>query len=110
MSISNDFLVACVIRLFNEHGTLIWFNKLYGVLDCVISSRSTLSRNLDKLSDLGIITGDWSKSDNSNWIRNFKISDEAERLIDKVIDTYHITINFGTHPETIQFQQDADSK
>lgn len=107
MGISNDFLVACVIRLFNKHETMIWFNKLSDVLGPVISSRSTLSRNIDKLFDLGIITGDWTKSDNGNWIRSFRTSGEAERLIDRVIDTYNVTVNFDDRPETVQFQQDA---
>lgn len=110
MGISNDFLIACVIRLFNRHENMIWFNRLCDILESTISSRNTLSRNLDKLSDLGIITGDWTKSDSGNWIRSFKISDEAERLIDRIIDTYQVIINFDAHPETVQFQQNANLK
>ena len=107
MGISNDFLIACVIRLFNKHESMIWFNKLYDVLGATISSRNTLSHNIDKLFDLGIITGDWTKSENGNWIRSFKTSSEAERLIDRIIEKYDVIVNFDTQPESVQFQRDA---
>ena len=60
----------------------IWFSKLVDILKGEIS-RSTISKNLDKLFDLGIIDGKWEKVDNK-WTRTFKISGEAKNFINHI--------------------------
>ena len=90
--ISKDFLTAAVIRIYNDKKKEpVWFNKLAEVLDGNVS-RSTLSKYIDKLFDYGIITGDWAKNQEDNWVRVFRISGEAEMLMDKAIEKFDITI------------------
>lgn len=84
---SLDFLIACVIRESEIRGEPIWFNKLEKILEGK-ASRSTISKNIDKLFDYGIISGEWDKNSEGNWIRNFHISGEASALVTKISDEY----------------------
>ncbi|MDR3075289.1 MAG: hypothetical protein LBU30_04545 [Candidatus Methanoplasma sp.] len=92
--ISNDFRIASEIRLYNMKDEPIWFNKLadiFGDSGNDKMARSTMSKNIDKLFDFGIITGDWEKIEGS-WVRVFKVSGEAESLIDGIIEKYNLKI------------------
>lgn len=78
-----DYLIACAIWESNKLGQPIWFNKLEKLIGCK-ASRSTISKNIDKLFDYGIISGEWSKNSEGNWVRTFHISGEASSLIAKI--------------------------
>lgn len=78
-----DYLIAYVIWESNRLGQPIWFNKLEKLMGCK-ASRSTISKNIDKLFDYGIISGEWGKNSKGNWVRTFHISDEASALMEKI--------------------------
>ena len=78
-----DYLIACTIWESNRLGQPIWFNRLERLLEGK-ASRSTISKNIDKLFDYGIISGDWSRNSEGNWVRTFHISGEASALMDKI--------------------------
>ena len=84
---SLDFLIACVIRESEKRNEPIWFNKLEKVLEGT-ASRSTISRNIDKLFDYGIINGEWCRNSEGNWARVFHISGEASTLVAKITEQY----------------------
>ena len=84
---SLDFLIACVIRESESKNEPIWFNRLEKVLDG-IASRATISKNIDKLFDYGIISGEWCRNAEGNWARVFRISGEASTLVAKVAEQY----------------------
>ena len=81
--ISDDFLISSIIKLYNDAGKPIWFNKLEKLLEGRMS-RATISRNIDKLFDYGIINGTWEKNSDGSWIRAFTIAGEATLLVDKI--------------------------
>ena len=83
----NDFEIAVKIFRYTENGEDVWFSKLVEDYNGKIS-RSTISKNLDQLFDLGIITGDWKKNEDGKWIRTFKIAGEANGLIRSISDKY----------------------
>ena len=72
---SNDFKVAMRIYECNLSGEPIWYRKLAdefekeGTMD-----RMMVSRNIDKLFDLGIAEGDWEKIDGT-WTRTYRITE-----------------------------------
>lgn len=78
-----DYLIACAIWESNKLGQPIWFNKLEKLMEHK-ASRSTISKNIDKLFDYGIISGEWSKNGEGNWVRTFHISGEASALMEKI--------------------------
>ncbi len=83
--LSNDLKICYVIREYREKKEGIYFTKLVEELKDYMS-RSTVSKTLNKLFDLGIIDGNWEKV-NDKWTRTFKIAGEAEYIIDKIYDT-----------------------
>jgi len=82
--ISDDFLVASIIKKYNDSGEYIWFNKLEDLLKNRMA-RGTVSKNIDKLFDFCLISGEWKKNEEGSWVRVFKVAGEAEKLIDKII-------------------------
>ena len=83
----NDFEVAVKILRYNEKGESVWFSKLVEDLDGRMS-RSTVSKNIDQLFDLGIITGEWEKTSDGKWIRTFRIAGEASGLIRSISEKH----------------------
>ena len=85
-TLPNDFEVAVKIYNYGIKEEPVWFTKLVQDFDREDGmSRMTVSRNIDKLFDLGIISGDWEKVD-GKWVRTFKISGEATQLIKKIAE------------------------
>ncbi|MCK5260545.1 MAG: hypothetical protein KAJ44_00015 [Thermoplasmatales archaeon] len=60
----------------------IWFNKIVKILEKDVS-RSTISKSLDKLFDLGVIDGNWKKAE-GKWTRVFNISGEAKDFVKSI--------------------------
>jgi len=83
--LSNDFQVCTKIYEFNKKGEDIWFSKLVKALNGSIS-QSTISKSIDRLSDRGMIEGDWKKVDGSRWTRTFKITGEFEGFVKGLYD------------------------
>ena len=83
----SDFKIAIRIYRCNQRNEPTYFNKLVQDFEGKIS-RATVSKNLDQLLDLGIIAGDWQKSDNGKWIRTFKITDDVSSLISSLSEKY----------------------
>ena len=92
---SLDFLIACVIRESESRDEPIWFNRLEKVLEG-IASRATISKNVDKLFDYGIIGGEWCRNSEGNWARVFRISGEASTLVAKIAEQYRDDIGLRT--------------
>lgn len=84
----SDFEIAIRIYNYNRAGESVWLKKLVDDLDKKIS-RVTISKNLDQMFDLGIISGEWEKID-GKWVRTFKISGEATSLISAIADRHPI--------------------
>ncbi|MCQ2070024.1 MAG: hypothetical protein MJZ68_02720 [archaeon] len=83
----NDFEIAVRIYRYNQRNEPIYLTRLVEDLEGRIS-RATISKNLDQMFDLGIITGGWRKSDNGKWIRTFDIADNAKELISAIAEKY----------------------
>lgn len=84
--LSPDLKVCSVIYEFSKvRKEKIWFNKIVRVLDNDVS-RSTVSKSLDKLFDLGIIDGNWEKVNGRKWTRVFKIAGEANDFVKNIYD------------------------
>lgn len=78
--LSNDLKICSVIYQYqHEKNEKVWFSKLVDLLADDMS-RTTVSKTVDKLFDLGMIDGTWEKVD-GKWTRTFKIAGEAEDLI-----------------------------
>ena len=84
---SLDFLIACVIRESNNMNDPIWFNRLENILKGR-ASRATISKNLDKLFDYGIVNGNWATNKNGDWVRTLYISGEATELMNKISEEH----------------------
>jgi DNA-binding PadR family transcriptional regulator len=79
--LSNDLKICYLIYKYTEkEGKDIWFSKLVNDLQNDVS-RTTISKILDKLFDLGIIDGEWKKTEDGKWTRVFKIAGEAKDFI-----------------------------
>lgn len=78
-----DYLIACTIWESDKAEQPVWFNKLERLLEGK-ASRSTISKNIDKLFDYGIISGEWGRNSDGNWVRTFHISGEASALVEKI--------------------------
>ena len=77
--LSTDLKVCYYIYKFNDiEGKKIWFSKLVETFND--ASRSTISKSIDKLFDLGMIDGKWEKAE-GKWTRVFKISGEAKDFV-----------------------------
>ena len=85
--LSNDFKVAVRILDYNKKGEPVWFAKLVEDMKEEVS-KVTISKNIDKLFDLGIINGDWEKLSNGKWVRTFQIAGEASSLIESIAEKY----------------------
>lgn len=81
--ISDNFLISSIIKIYNDAGKPIWSGKLEKLLEGRMSG-DTISYNIDKLSDYGIIDGTWEKNSDGSWIRSFTIADEATLLVEKI--------------------------
>ena len=85
----NDFEIAVRIYRYNQRNEPIYLTKLVEDLEGKIS-RATISKNIDQMFDLGIITGDWQQS-NGKWIRTFSIAGEATGLISAIAEKYPVS-------------------
>ncbi len=65
---SQEEKVALEIQKYNDLKDHIYFSKLINVLGEEIS-RSTISKIIDKLFDLGMVEGRWENY-NGKWVRN----------------------------------------
>lgn len=83
--LSYDLKICYIIKEYQERKEGVYFTKLVDELKNDMS-RSTVSKTLNKLFDLGIIDGTWEKVDDK-WIRVFRIAGEAEDLINKIYTT-----------------------
>lgn len=72
---SNDFLVCLKIFEFNQKDEKIWFSKLIKEMNGMLA-QSTISKSLDKLSDMGMIEGEWEHADGC-WMRTLKVTNES---------------------------------
>lgn len=77
--LSSELKMCVIIYEHNLRGEKIWFSKLVEVLAGDVS-RSTISKNIDRLFDLGMIDGKWEKVD-GRWTRTFSVAGEAEELV-----------------------------
>lgn len=66
----------------NKKGDPIYFSKLVKILDGRIS-RNRISQALDRLFDEGILTAEFKKI-NQKWARVYKVSGEAEGLLEDI--------------------------
>jgi len=66
--LSQEEKVALEIQRYNDLGDPIYFSKLINVLGEQIS-RSTISKIIDKLFDLGMVEGRWENY-NGKWVRS----------------------------------------
>ena len=80
--LSPDLKVACKIYECETKKEEIWFSKLVDALEGDVS-RTTISKSIDKLFDLGIIDGEWKKV-KTRWYRVFKIAGEASVFIKNI--------------------------
>lgn len=72
--LSNEEKIGIEINVDNDEGVPIYFTKLVEVLKGEIS-RTTISKVIDKLFDLGMMTAKWENVD-GKWIRSFRITGE----------------------------------
>ena len=84
----SDFEIAVRVYNYNCMGEPVWLKKLVDDLDKKIS-RVTISKNLDQLFDLGIVSSEWEKI-GGKWVRTFRISEEAISLISAIAEKYPI--------------------
>lgn len=82
--LSKDLRICVAIYEHNLKNEPVWFSRLVTELEADVS-RSTISKSIDKLFDLGIIDGNWEKVD-GKWTRVFKIAGEAEDLVKKLYE------------------------
>lgn len=87
-SLSNDLKVVYAIDYFiKKKSEKVWFSKLAEFLEKLKDgsvSKSTVSRCLDRLFDLGIVDGNWEKLDNGKWGKCLYISGEAEGFVSQL--------------------------
>lgn len=83
--ISDEFLICMKIFEFNEKKEKIWFSKLVEELGGD-QYRIKISDCLDRLSDLGMIDGEW-ETVNGNWVRTLKVTEEFEGFIRGLYNT-----------------------
>ena len=86
----SDFEIAVRIYEYNSRNEGVWFTKLVEDLEGRIS-RATISKNLDQLFDLGIISGEWENL-NGKWVRTFRISGEASGLISSIAKSHRAEV------------------
>lgn len=72
--LSKEETVALMIHNENENGAKIYFSKLTQKLESEIS-RGTISKIIDKLFDLGMITAKW-ENENGKWMRSLYVTGE----------------------------------
>ena len=72
--LSNEEKIGLEIYDGNANNVTIYFSKLTDLLNDEIS-RSTISKVIDKLFDLGMITAKWENL-NGKWVRSLYITGE----------------------------------
>lgn len=83
--LSNELRVGVEIFRANEDlKKPIYFTSLVDQLKGVMS-RSTVSKSIDILFDLGMLRADWEMV-NGNWARTLKIANEAKDFFQKMSD------------------------
>lgn len=80
--ISEDVIsVAIEILAAQQRNEPHHFGNLVKVLDGRIS-RNTISKCIDILTDIAIVTDGWDKK-NNNWYRTIEISNDGRQLVEK---------------------------
>lgn len=79
-----DYHIACTILESDRIGQPVWLNRLERLLEGK-ASRSTISKNITKLFDYGIIDDEWSRNSEGSWVRTFHITAEASALVEKIV-------------------------
>lgn len=83
--LSNELRVGVEIFRANEElRKPVYFTLLVDQLKDVMS-RSTVSKSIDILFDLGMLRADW-ETINGNWARTLKIANEAKDFFQKMSD------------------------
>ena len=82
--LSKEEIVALSIQNENENGTKIYFSKLTHILKDEIS-RGTISKIIDKLFDLGMLTAKW-ENENGKWIRALYVAGEYKEYFKNLSD------------------------
>lgn len=83
--LSNELRVGVEIFRANEElRKPVYFTLLVDQLKDVMS-RSTVSKSIDILFDLGMLRADWEMV-NGNWARTLKIANEAKDFLQKMSD------------------------
>ena len=79
-----DLKMCVTIHNENKAGRKVWMSRLRALLkgDC---TKLELSKNEDKLNDLGIITGAYEKVD-GKWTYCYQIDSDAESFIKNVAE------------------------
>lgn len=72
--LSNEERIGITINISNSEDIPIYFTKLVERFKGEIS-RATISKVIDKLFDLGMMTANWENVD-GKWIRSFRITGE----------------------------------
>jgi hypothetical protein len=74
--LSDEFAVCVKIYEFNMSGEDVWFGKLAEAMGGS-PPRSAVSRCIDRLSDRGMIEGEWKRV-GERWAYAFRVSEEFE--------------------------------
>ena len=82
--LSKEEIVALKICNYNKNGAKIYFSKLAHILEDEIS-RGTISKIIDKLFDLGMITAKW-ENENGKWMRSLYVAGEYKEYFKNLSD------------------------
>ena len=84
--LSTPYIVATKIYELDEiEGKLAYFSELVRLFKGVLSP-VTVSKSIDSLLDVGIITAKWEKS-SGKWVRVFTVSNEARKPIAQLYES-----------------------
>ena len=84
--LSNEEKVGLEIYDSNVKKVTIYFSKLTDLLNDEIS-RSTISKVIDKLFDLGMITAKWENF-NGKWVRSLYVTGEYKEFFQHLYDIH----------------------
>jgi len=82
--LSNEEKIGLEIYGSNVESKEIYFSKLTDLLKDEIS-RSTISKVIDKLFDLGMVTAKW-ENENGKWVRSLYITGEYKEFFQHLYD------------------------
>lgn len=82
--LSNEEKIGLEIYGSNVESKEIYFSKLTDLLKNEIS-RSTISKVIDKLFDLGMVTAKW-ENENGKWVRSLYITGEYKEFFQHLYD------------------------